>query len=70
MQRRYVPKPVKILPNKETRHRLGDLGRTCFYETFVKTGRLKPVRISQRRIGFVEDEVDAVVAKIAAARGK
>ena len=44
--------PKKILRLPEVRERLG-VGRTTLYERFVRTGRLRPVQIGPRAIGFV-----------------
>ena len=51
----------KILRMQEVRERLG-VGRTTLYERFVRTGRLKPVQIGPRAIGF-DDIIDELIAQ-------
>ena len=53
----------KILRLPEVRERLG-VGRTTLYERFVRTGRLRPVQIGPRAIGFVEGDVDAIIDEL------
>ena len=57
----------KILRLPEVRERLG-VGRTTLYERFVRTGRLRPVQIGPRAIGFVEGDVDAIIDELVAQR--
>lgn len=57
----------KILRIQEVRERLS-VGRTTLYERFVRTGRLKPVQIGPRAIGFVEGEVDDIIDELIAQR--
>lgn len=62
---RYI-KPKRILSKAETMARLGNIGRTAFELNFVQTGRLKKLHVTQKRIGFCESAVDALVDEIAA----
>src|SRR4051812_18635871 len=57
----------KILRLPEVRERLG-VGRTTLYERFVRTGRLRPVQIGPRAIGFVECDVDGIIDELVAQR--
>ena len=55
-----------LLRKKEAQRRLG-VGKTKFYEDYIRTGRLRLVPISERIECVVEEDVDAVIAeKIAA----
>ena len=57
---------MRLLRKKEAQARLG-VGKTHFYDTYIKTGRLRLVPISERIECVVEEDVDAVIAeKIAA----
>jgi predicted DNA-binding transcriptional regulator AlpA len=58
MRRRIIRKP-------EVLKRLG-IGRTKFEEDYRR--RLRSVRLGERAVGYVEDEVDALVDELIAAR--
>jgi uncharacterized phage protein gp47/JayE len=47
--------------------RLG-VGRTTFYEKFVKTGRVKLVNIGERAKGAIDDELDRLIDELRAER--
>ena len=49
--------------------RLGNISNSNFYEKFVGTGRVRLVNITPRRVGVLEDELDALIDELAAARG-
>jgi len=44
------------------------LGRTAFRKRFIETGRLRLVPLGARAVGVVEEEIDAVVEELIAAR--
>jgi predicted DNA-binding transcriptional regulator AlpA len=44
------------------------IGRTTFYEKFVKTGRVKLVDISERAKGAIDSELDALIDELRAKR--
>jgi predicted DNA-binding transcriptional regulator AlpA len=60
----------KILRPKQAMARLG-IGKTKFYED-RKNGRLplKPVPLGRRAVGYIEDEIDAVIEKLRAERDR
>jgi predicted site-specific integrase-resolvase len=43
--------------------RLG-IRKTTLYESFIKTGRLRFVKISARAVGVIEDELDALIEEL------
>jgi hypothetical protein len=47
--------------------RLG-VGRTTFYEKFVKTGRVKLVNLGERAKGAIDDELDRLIDELRAER--
>jgi predicted DNA-binding transcriptional regulator AlpA len=55
----------RLLREKEVLQRLA-VGRTTLDEDFIKTGRLKWVRIGPRIKAAVEDEVDTLIEEIIA----
>jgi predicted DNA-binding transcriptional regulator AlpA len=57
----------RILRPKEVQQRLG-IGHTNFWENFVATRRLRLVRLGPRSVGVIEDELDALIDELAAAR--
>ena len=44
----------------EVLNRLG-IRKTTLHETFIKTGRLRFVKIGVRSVGIIEDELDALI---------
>ena len=59
----------RILDPAEACLRLGNMSNSNFYEKFVGTGRVRLVNITPRRVGVLEDELDALIDELAAARG-
>jgi predicted DNA-binding transcriptional regulator AlpA len=57
----------KLLRLPEARKRLA-VGKTKFDEDFIKTGRLRLVRIGPKCVAVVEDELDALIDEIVAER--
>ena len=50
----------RVLRKREVRERLG-IRKTTLYESFIKTGRLRFVKIGARAVGVIEDELDALI---------
>jgi predicted DNA-binding transcriptional regulator AlpA len=50
----------RILRKREALDRLG-VKKTCFYDLFIATGRIKPVKIGTRAVGYLEDEIDELI---------
>ncbi len=50
----------RILRPKVAQRRLG-IGHTNFWENFVKTGRVRLVRLGPRSVGVIEHELDALI---------
>lgn len=48
----------RILRINDVLERLG-IRRTSLYDGFVKTGRLRFVKVGARAVGIIEDELDA-----------
>jgi excisionase family DNA binding protein len=57
---------AQILRPKEAARRLG-VGHTRFYE-LVNEGRLRLVRLGERSVGVVEDELNQFIAELPDAR--
>ncbi len=38
--------------------------KTTHYESFIKTGRLRFVKIGARAVGVIEDELDALIEEL------
>ena len=53
----------RIVRKNEVLKRLG-IRKTTFYETFIKTGRLRFVKIGVRAVGIIEDELDALIEEL------
>jgi predicted DNA-binding transcriptional regulator AlpA len=53
----------RILRKREVLERLG-IRKTTLYETFIKTGRLRFVKIGARAVGIIEDELDALIEEL------
>jgi predicted DNA-binding transcriptional regulator AlpA len=53
----------RILRKREVLERLG-IGKTAFHESFIKTGRLRFVKIDPRAVGVIEDELDALIEEL------
>jgi predicted DNA-binding transcriptional regulator AlpA len=53
----------RILRKREVLERLG-IGKTNFHESFIKTGRLRFVKIGPRAVGVIEDELDALIEEL------
>lgn len=50
----------RILRKREVLERLG-IRKTTLHETFIKTGRLRLVKIGARAVGIIEDDDDRTV---------
>jgi predicted DNA-binding transcriptional regulator AlpA len=50
----------RILRKREVLERLG-IRKTTFHDLFVRTGKLRPLNIGTRAVGYLEDEVDALI---------
>lgn len=60
--------PMRLLRAAEVATRIG-VGRSMIFQLVSKNQFPKPVRITSRNVGFVEEEVDSWIAsKIAASR--
>jgi predicted DNA-binding transcriptional regulator AlpA len=59
--------PKVIVRPKEAYRRTG-LGRTSFKKEFLDTGRLVPVPLGRRAVGYLESEVDELIDELAANR--
>ena len=53
----------RILRKNEVLERLG-IRKTSFYDSFIKTGRLRFVKIGARAVGIIEDELDALIEEL------
>jgi predicted DNA-binding transcriptional regulator AlpA len=53
----------RILRKREVLERLG-IRKTSLYQNFIKTGRLRFVKIGARAVGVIEDEVDALIEEL------
>ena len=53
----------RVLRKREVLERLG-IRKTTLYENFVKTGRLRFVKIGARAVGVIEDELDALIEEL------
>ena len=53
----------RILRKNEVLERLG-IRKTSLYENFIKTGRLRFVKIGARAVGVIEDELDALIEEL------
>jgi hypothetical protein len=60
--------PVILRPRKAWT-KLG-VGRTTFYEKFVKTGRVKLLDVGERARGVIEDELDGLIDEMRAKRDR
>ena len=60
---------MKILRPPETAERLG-ISLAMFWNDFVKSGRLRSVKLGKRRVGFIEDEVDQLILEMAKLRDR
>ena len=54
----------RILQRRQVLERLG-IRKTTLYESFIKTGRLRFVKIGARAVGVIEDELDALIEESA-----
>jgi predicted DNA-binding transcriptional regulator AlpA len=50
----------RVLRKREVLERLG-IRKTTLYESFIKTGKLRLVKIGARAVGVIEDELDALI---------
>ena len=50
----------RVLRKAEVLERLG-ICKTTLYESFIKTGKLRFVKIGARAVGVIEDELDALI---------
>jgi predicted DNA-binding transcriptional regulator AlpA len=53
----------RIVRKNEVLKRLG-IRKTTLHETFIKTGRLRFVKIGVRAVGIIEDELDALIEEL------
>ena len=53
----------RILRKNEVLERLG-IRKTTLHESFVKTGRLRFVKIGARAVGVIEDELEALIEEL------
>ena len=53
----------RIVRKNEVLNRLG-IRKTTLHETFIKTGRLRFVKIGVRSVGIIEDELDALIEEL------
>jgi predicted DNA-binding transcriptional regulator AlpA len=53
----------RVLRRREVLERLG-IRKTTLYESFIKTGRLRFVKISARAVGIIEDELDVLIEEL------
>jgi predicted DNA-binding transcriptional regulator AlpA len=53
----------RVLRKREVLERLG-IRKTTLYENFIKTGRLRFVKIGARAVGVIEDELDALIEEL------
>ena len=51
---------MRILRKREVLERLG-IRKTAFHDLFVTTGKLRPLNIGTRAVGYLESEVDALI---------
>jgi excisionase family DNA binding protein len=58
--------PRFVLRPREVQRRLG-IGHTRFYE-IVGSGKLRLVRLGERSVGIIEDELDSYIGQLADAR--
>jgi predicted DNA-binding transcriptional regulator AlpA len=54
---------TRIVRKNEVLKRLG-IRKTTLHETFIKTGRLRFVKIGVRAVGIIEDELDALIEEL------
>jgi predicted DNA-binding transcriptional regulator AlpA len=57
------PQLTNIIRAPAAWRRLG-VGKSKFYEDFVRTGLLRSVKLGRRATGFFDDEIDALIEKI------
>jgi predicted DNA-binding transcriptional regulator AlpA len=53
----------RVLRKREVLERLG-IRKTTLHESFIKTGRLRFVKIGARAVGVIEDELDALIEEL------
>jgi hypothetical protein len=54
----------RLLPLDEVQLRLGDISKTTLDEKFVKTGRIRLVHVTERRVAVVEAELDELIDEL------
>jgi predicted DNA-binding transcriptional regulator AlpA len=59
----------RILRKREVLERLG-IRKTTLHESFIKTGRLRLVKIGARAVGIIEDELDALIEELRCERDR
>ena len=53
---------MKLISTKRVRQKLGDISNATFFDKFRHDPSFpRPVRISQNRLGYVEEEVDGYI---------
>jgi predicted site-specific integrase-resolvase len=58
---------MRILRPKDAARALG-IHRDTLYEKFVRTGRVRWVKISDKAVGVPEDEIDQLIEEMRATR--
>src|SRR3954453_22562241 len=53
----------RVLRKREVLERLG-IRKTSLYESLIKTGKLRFVKIGARAVGVIEDELDALIEEL------
>ena len=53
----------RVLRAKAAREVFG-LGKTTFEEQFVQTGRLRPIKLGARAVGYLESELDELIDEL------
>jgi len=59
----------RVLRKREVLERLG-IRKTTLYENFIKTGRLRFVKIGASAVGVIEDELDALIEELRSERDR
>jgi predicted DNA-binding transcriptional regulator AlpA len=64
MSNKIAP-PRRILRLAEVRQRIG-VGRTMLDEEYIKTGKLKLIKLGKRAVGVLESNVEEVIDELLA----
>ena len=57
---------AKLLRSDAAREQLGNIGKTKFHEDYIKTGRLQPVPLGKRTVGFRDTDIDRLIEELVA----